>query len=295
MWTKGAKNDPPPKLASVRKNYTRATQNVCELCLLGVDQIRRSRPSHLALSPPMVDQAKYKSPPITEAVLEFRFGERLSARDMERLRDQFKGRFPRVEITYHVNVNVGSDGKAAADATQSGFKLFSEDAKNIVMFYNSTLLTSRLAPYLGWDTFFSMAETNFATFKKVANRPKLSRIGLRFINRIDVPEDTLEKRKPSDLFRVNVALPETIQFAGQYSLFANTVERETGIKIILQSAIAPPALLDHVSFGLDIDAYIDTDLPLREDSMWEQVHKLRKAKNLVFESCISPEIRELFG
>src|SRR5262245_51572337 len=104
--------------------------------------------------------AKYARPPITEAVIEIRFGERFGQRDLERLRDRFARDLPKVEETYDVNVSVES-GKASTQLTQSGYKLTSADARDIVFLFHSNLLTSRLAPYQGWEVLFQATKDNF--------------------------------------------------------------------------------------------------------------------------------------
>lgn len=237
----------------------------------------------------------YPRPPITEAVIELRFKERFAVRDMERMRDQFKREFPRVEATYDVKVNVVADGNAAAAAEQSGFRLTSTDAKSLVLLFARNIVTSRLAPYLGWDQLFGKTLENFAVVTKIVGRPPLDRLGVRFINRIDLPSKMIEGRDPAELFNVGVALPKDLGSSlGQYSMSARIVEKETGCKLRIQSSIVAPALIDHVSISLDIDAYLEGDIPMRPEEIWAELAKLRQAKNRVFESCITGQVRELF-
>jgi uncharacterized protein (TIGR04255 family) len=63
----------------------------------------------------------YARPPITEAVVEIRFKASFSARDLDRMRDKFKGRYPSVEERHEVNVRV--EGKTSTStAKKVGYK-----------------------------------------------------------------------------------------------------------------------------------------------------------------------------
>jgi uncharacterized protein (TIGR04255 family) len=65
-------------------------------------------------------------------------------------------------------------------------------------------------------------------------------------------------------------------------------------KYVLQFSSTPSPLIDHVSFTIDIDVATTGPVLVNEDKMWDLIGSLRKHKNDLFESCITPETRELF-
>lgn len=237
----------------------------------------------------------YSRPPITEAVLELRFEEPIDARDLERLRDRFKSRYAKVEEIQSIEVLFDAGGKVDQRVLPAGFKLFDKDAVDVLMLNAGALGTIRLAPYDTWDALKEKAKGNFEIFTKVLGRRKVSRIGTRFLNRIDIPNTMLEGTKLNDYFRSGIALaPEIGRVIGGFSLAVNTIHGETGAKLTIQSGIVAPALLDHTSISLDTDAYWDMDIPLRIEEMWARTDILRDAKNSVFENSITDKLRELF-
>jgi uncharacterized protein (TIGR04255 family) len=99
----------------------------------------------------------------------------------------------------------------------------------------------------------------------------------------------------TEFLRLGISIPNEIAaVTGSFSLAINAIEINTSAKLLIQSAVLPPALLDHASISLDIDAFLDTEIPQRIDEMWERTAILRKAKNSAFEQSITDKLRELF-
>jgi uncharacterized protein (TIGR04255 family) len=242
----------------------------------------------------MPDQKRYARPPITEAVIELKFNETLDTREMERVREKFKSTFVTVEERKDIEVSFDAD-KIFHKATPAGFKMTARNAVDVVMINTTSLGTIRLAPYESWDDLIKAAIENFSQFTKVLGRKKIVRIGARFVNRFDIPNAMMQGQKINELLRLGISLSDEIsEVIGPYSLVVNAADRRTGAKLLIQSAVTTPALIDHTSITLDTDAYLDTDIPQRLDEMWERVAILRDAKNSVFENSITDKLRELF-
>jgi uncharacterized protein (TIGR04255 family) len=236
---------------------------------------------------------QYARPPITEAVLELRTDSALSSRDLERCRDRFKRQYEKVEDIADVELLVQPDGKIGHKTTTSGYKLTASNAVDLMLLNPLSLATIRLAPYSRWEDLLRAARENFETFTKIAGRKNIVRIGSRFVNRIDVPNDKLAGRPSSDFLASGVQVPPN---AGTISAYLSNVHatRPDGIKLVIQTGTANPVLIDHTSFLIDIDASLDSGIPSRIDDMWEKTELLRVAKNSVFESMITDRCRELF-
>jgi len=132
--------------------------------------------------------APYKKPPITEAVIEFRFEPPIKRDLLDEGRDHFLQRYPLgPQETFSVNVELGLEQPKVSQHVQ-GYKLIATDGSGILTMAPGTLGTSKLAPYGGWEAFVATARDNFETWKRLTGRQKVSRIGIRYINRIDIPE-----------------------------------------------------------------------------------------------------------
>jgi uncharacterized protein (TIGR04255 family) len=243
----------------------------------------------------MAEKRHYPRPPITEAVLELRFDEALSQRDMDRIRDRFKSGYPTIEQLQEIEFTLEGT-KLSQRLVAAGFKMTDQGAVNVLMLKALSFGTVRLAPYEQWDQLSGTARLNWDVFTRVVGRKVVKRIGCRFINRIDIPNKMFNGRRLADLFRTRISLAMEIDGAtGPFSFSINVIHRGTGAKLLIQSAVVhPPALLDHTSVTLDTDAYWDSDIPLRVEDMWSKADILRDAKNDVFENSITDDLRGLF-
>lgn len=236
----------------------------------------------------------YKRPPIVEAVIDFQFGAALTESEIRRVRSRLEGHYPLVEEEQKIKVTVGPGGVVTSSAF-GGFKMASSNGSDFCLVRPGSFTSARLAPYPGWDALESTAQENFKSFTKAAGRHKVSRIGVRFINRIDIPLQIVEGHDLNEFFNVGPSIPENLSnHVNEYSMRFEIVDKETGVRVIVNSGISHPALLDCVSVLLDIDTIIDHDIPGRAVLRWEQVRMLRHVKNRVFENSITDRTRELF-
>ncbi len=91
--------------------------------------------------------------------------------------------------------------------------------------------------------------------------------------------------------------PRSTNEIGEITAFASrlvgTVPSIDGQVIVNAGTVLSP-LIDHTSFLLDIDLYKDTNLPIRDDDIWELFLTLHTEKNKLFEAFITDRARELF-
>jgi uncharacterized protein (TIGR04255 family) len=241
-----------------------------------------------------LDHQHYPRAPIIEAIIELRFGGAFSDKELARLRAHFKSSFPTIEDRTNIKVEVGQSGVTTLESP-AGFKMTATNAVDLVLVGVDTFATVRLAPYERWEHFRAAAETNFSEFTEAVGRKVVSRIGVRFMNRLDVPLKEVDGSSLNKFLKVGVSIPlDVSSVIEQFSFTFQGVERSTGAKLNINSGVMPPALIDHLSLLLDIDVYWDSDIPGRIDKMFEKVEQLRHAKNSVFEHSITDQARELF-
>jgi uncharacterized protein (TIGR04255 family) len=243
----------------------------------------------------MAESRHYTRPPIAEAVLELRFDDLLSSRDLERLRDRFKSTYATIEQIQEIDV-LFEGSQVQPKVREAGFKMTDRNAVDVIMVRPISFGTIRLAPYENWEQLSGRAKENWDLFTKVVGRKKVNRIGTRFINRIDIPNQLLSGRNVPDLFRTIVKVaPEIGSAVFNFAFSVNMIHKATGAILTIQSTIVqPPALLEHTSVAFDTDAFWEGEMPLRVDEMWAKADILRDVKNDVFENSISDKLRELF-
>ena len=234
----------------------------------------------------------YKRPPITEAVIELRFARPISEDIIAQA-----ARFLANEYFYQdpekgANIKIdAATGKTEYEPVWSGEKLSSVDRADIVVFRTTAFVTSRLAPYLGWEQFRNRSERAWAVWKRAAGWAELARIGVRYINRIDIP--TEGPVNLADFLNIYPSTPDGPPITGYTMQVIRPIGVDEGHSTINTASVVSP-LIGFSSFVLDLDVYKETDLPKRDDALWETLDKFRMHKNNVFESCLTQRTRAIF-
>jgi uncharacterized protein (TIGR04255 family) len=238
----------------------------------------------------------YKRAPITEAVIELRFARPADQRDVEkaarRLRAEYFYQDP--ENSVSLKFDVGTQ-KTEVETLWTGIKLGSMDRTDVVIFRTSSFVCSRLAPYSNWEPFRDRAAQGWEVWRKTAGPIELARIGVRYINRIDIPLKGAQMVAAEDYLRFVPRSPDELR--EPMSSYAMQVVRPLGAddcQLVLNSSTVPSPLIGFASFVLDLDVYREANLPRRDDEIWALLERMRNHKNRVFESCITNAARALF-
>jgi uncharacterized protein (TIGR04255 family) len=155
------------------------------------------------------------------------------------------------------------------------------------------LVCSQLAPYPGWDTFFERFRRDWGVWKRTLGYRKITRIGVRYINRIDIPatEPVVEHEH---YLNVYPHVPSIFPTLISYNLVAQSYLPDIECALTLNSSSTPSPLLGHAAFIVDQDIFKEGDLPQSDDAIYAFLNRIRDKKNEVFEACIKPRARELF-
>jgi len=237
----------------------------------------------------------YKRPPVVEAVVEVRVGGApLDDKAMEKLSKRFSKRYPAPHQPSN-NVDVELSGTTLLVTQKNlGFKILSTDGGFTVNVGRNALGTSKNAPYGGWDEFIVEVRNNWSDWEKVVGWNDVTRIGVRYINRIDIPFSRAGITRLEEYFCFTVDMPESLGSLTNFAINAEIATTER-IKVVINHAKTPSPLVQTNSFLLDLDMAIEQDLPNSEKALWESIEGLRSVKNTVFEACITDKTRELFS
>jgi uncharacterized protein (TIGR04255 family) len=177
-----------------------------------------------------------------------------------------------------------------------GFQLTSLDQANIVSLNKDRLATSRAAPYEGWNRLRAQAEKNWRSVIKSLGVTPISRIGVRYVNRLDIP---LKGSTTVNLDEYLHFVPKIDSFSAHpMTEFVYLVTRSTELEnwsARLVTSLVPPPLIDHISLGFDIDVFRTDAIPIDNAQLWSIVDEARSVKNSIFEMYITDRARELFN
>ena len=253
----------------------------------------------------MSKRRRYKNPPIEEALCEFRFEPgrewdlTIPGKLQTELGEEYSGK-PRQGRVVEVELDT-QKGDSPNLRYREGFakvQLVTEDDKRMVGVGQDVLSIHMFRPYQnpsdpessGWDEFKPRILTALAAYKKVSEPVGVRRIGIRYINKIVVPEKKVEVEE-----YLKCALPVVSGLPDRLNNFMSRVDYayEDGVHLVLSQGLtdAPP---DHIGFLLDLDIIWESleSIPLEE--ALEKTEDLRVREREAFETVITDKARELF-
>jgi uncharacterized protein (TIGR04255 family) len=133
----------------------------------------------------------YKKSPIVEAVCEIQFGEEspwdptIPGRIYERVRNTFPTLRQAERVTVNLALNPEEFGPQFG--TVSLMQFLRKDEKALIQVGVNLLSVSVLKPYPSWPKFLALIKRGFNAYSDVAPPKTIRRIGLRYINQIEVP------------------------------------------------------------------------------------------------------------
>jgi uncharacterized protein (TIGR04255 family) len=238
----------------------------------------------------------YTRTPIIEAVIEFKIEPRegLTLAELARVWDGEEARYPdsRRHNEHEIELR---DATSKADGRHVGHIFVSEDGRQSFHSRIDGFLLSRSAPYDCWDSICSEALRLWGRYRKVVEPRSVTRIGLRYINRIDVPEPSVDLK---DYLRTSPEISSDLpQVLSGYFMQLVLPLPDFDCAVTINSALVAPVEPNVTSIILDLDVIrkcllVPVD-PNFDSQLREILALLRKAKNQVFEACITAKTREL--
>lgn len=241
----------------------------------------------------------YKKAPIIEAVIELRLGAPVSHDIVEKIGRRLEKRYDKAEDAdvYDLYIEENSGAFSVKKPTkQRARRLFAFDQSKVAIINQRALITSSLPPYPGWDIFRGAARENWSDLRAVVSSPQLERLGVRFINRIDIPNPDGGAIKVGDYFTVYPAMDALevplVSFLIQATIATHQPDWIANITII---PALPPPVPNYSSIVLDIDVFRTSNIPAKDDELWSTIDIAQAVKNDLFERSLTKKAKELFA
>lgn len=249
------------------------------------------------------DSIVFPRAPITEAMLDIRIEPLKSdaigtlAALGKRVEDRYPTRNERYAVSggFQIQNKIGAKPSLdlkPSEAAVDGYIHKTIEGKSIFQARLDGFTYNLLKPYSKWSDFSSEAKRLWDIYREaLAPETKVVRLGLRYINRIELPlpfDDFSEyfntvpviaSKLPQELahFFMQLVIPDGE--TGAYAVVNETMERPSGTKL---------------PFILDIDAAKDVILDCKSSKVWEIYEELHDFKNRVFMESITDKTKELF-
>ena len=241
---------------------------------------------------------RYKKAPILEAALEFRWR---PERPLESVRaiaglpifSDFEPPKERKLINATLDLQ---GGEISHESKEVGFELSLKDGSQIVILEWDKLVFVQRAPYDQWQSFSQRALSLLGPVATSLNVHEFSRIGVRFVNRIDIPQANGANVNTDDYITVSVDGPRSDR--GVVHEFQMRLVKPTlrdGISYALVVATSGSLLPNHSSIVLDIDVFTEGPTPASGALFEKVLGEMRDEKNDIFHKCLKKPAIDLFG
>lgn len=191
------------------------------------------------------------------------------------------------------NLDFSSDEpKVTSSAPEvRGFAFWTADKRRVVQARLNGFSFSHLAPYDRWASLRDDTQTWWSKFCEATTATEVTRVAVRYINRIDLP---LPIRDFGDYLRtlpvVAQGLPQSLS-----GFFMRLVMPIEGATVIITQTIDEAAVTASLlPVVLDIDVFESNVVPATGDALWDKIENLRRIKNEVFFGSLTPAAWRLF-
>ena len=240
----------------------------------------------------------YPKDPINEAVIHIATAGKATPENIQKFARHFVDEYPHQEMLAALDLFIDATGGAAQMKQQmQGFRLTSITNPDIIMVFPEGVAAARLAPYYGWEQLRNKAQRAWSEWHRLGNPASIQRIGVRYINRLDLPVNHSTQLELNDYLNFFPKVPRfsrwpLVGFVAQVTV---PTDLDKWSVSLTSTIVNPPPLINTVSILLDIDIFRSEEIPTKEDLLWNCIDLVRPLKNQIFEACITDSSRKLFG
>lgn len=236
--------------------------------------------------------------PIVEAAIEVRTRAE-GTWEEEAITEQVKGRLPEYpkvqsQTRFVQEITLGTAPSAKSqNAGWQGLTMNSGDGRQTVQFNRDSFIFGRLKPYENWPRFFDEALRLWNAYVEVAHPTELQRIGLRFINQIELP---LQEARFEDYIQPAPAPPQNLDLPFHGFMHHDVLSvpgHPYAINVIRTIQTQPN--VDTYAVILDIDVFTLQPFQLRETLLQERLPEMRWLKNKAFFGSVTTKALEIFN
>lgn len=239
--------------------------------------------------------------PIAEAVIEVRaraeatWEESGIRSSLQRQLPAYPNIVSQREFAHELQVGPGHESvQTHRDLGWKGLRFESADHVHIVQFNRDGYVFSRLRPYDHWEQFHGEAFRLWHVHKDLAHPAEVQRLGLRFINRIELP---LDGPRPDDYLLMPAEVLKGLELPRAGFLHRDVL----GVPgypyvITIVRTVQPVQTSGSKGFGLifDIDVFTTEPFDLQDDLLKRRLAEMRWLKNKVFFGSITEQALESF-
>ncbi|MHB1682760.1 MAG: TIGR04255 family protein [Bacilli bacterium] len=240
---------------------------------------------------------RYNDAPLKVAVCELRFSPLENGNLIPGLMyNDLQGKYTKVTQVISVIAQAPpSIGALPNIAQEVRTRLSSDDEKTFVEIGTNVISLSRHQPYMGWEEDFQpRLEFVLEAFLKVLSSPPptIQRIGLRYINEIQIPKSGITLR---EYFTLNPNIADDMPQEFTSFLMGLHLPYNNGrdiLQIQMGTGVFQP---EKSTVVLDFDYFLARAGEIALDDVFDWLQSAHEVLGRTFEGCITQNTRDLFG
>jgi len=241
---------------------------------------------------------KYIRPPITEAVIEISFvnphDKKSFSKAISKFKSSYSGYQELVKYSLKVDISTTNDDAKVTKTPVTTHRFSSEDMTEMLLLNDSSISVAQLAPYSGWDDFIDRFKKNWSDWKRIAGFNEIKRIGVRYINRLDIPAPD-KKIKVENYLKLYPEIPEELGVTHMYAVQTMHYLEDIKSHLKINTAQVDSPKPKHIAILIDQDLSREVELPQNDAGLITYLKAVRDKKNNIFEACVTDEARKIFG
>ncbi len=253
---------------------------------------------HLQESSRRVPERRYRKAPVIEALCEIYFvgsswDETVPGVFFERVKGDFSQK--RQRTIQEAQISLGPEQAVAGIRQLPPWMQFVSDEKHrMIQLAQDLLVVNQLAPYPHFEQWEADIYRALSVYKELARPKSVSRLGLRYINRVVIPG---KKIRMDEYFTIYPNLPQKLgDTHGAFLIRVEVPMSEQGHVVIITfgSALSPDSSETQQEFVLDLYDLFERDQDVDEEIIRREVRRAHENIVIAFEDSITDKLRELF-
>lgn len=246
-----------------------------------------------------IPEQSYRNPPVVEALCEVYFAE--SSWDdtapgafYERVKNDFPKK--RQKEIQEATITMGPEiSSAGVQRLPSWMQFLTEKGDQMIQVAENLLVVNQLLPYRHFEDWEQVVYKAFTVYNEVAPPQRITRIGLRYINRIEIPG---EKISMEDFFAIYPQLPQSLgNMHGPFLVRVEVPQAEQGHTVLITFGTPdlPQSFERKQTFMLDLYDRASLDEAVGETELKKELQLAHENVVLAFEDSITDQLRDLLN
>jgi uncharacterized protein (TIGR04255 family) len=246
---------------------------------------------------PSTHRIRYRKPPVTEALCEFYFaGSVYDATLPGQFYHRIAQSFPEKQEQQFLQVQfpLSPNGPTVSAPTLQPRMQFRNPHENrLVQLAPDLLVVNQLAPYVAFEKWEPDILKCLSIYHDLASPQGIVRLGMRYINVVDLEVGDGPHYKLEDYFRVRPELPDTLVPLGTVLLRLELLFPDQH-KVLLTLATTPPRRLGAVSYVFDLYDIMTVDEGFGMDAVPTHLAQAHVNLGKAFEESLTPALKNTF-